>query len=204
MDEFKWIEEESKINEIKDFSISMEPIASIKVHFVYINMDSCIEEQVIQIVELEPMETFSVLSKERFLYLIQNHKIHTPTTRYKFMNSLLYNIDILPSYLQQYILEESTGSGDYLKDISIVDDIRIPASLPIFHSLQSLYLFFQEKPLNGGGKTVKVKPILRIVDPSVTPSNENSNSSRAAVVKEKKTKRVRIQEMLNQSKKKRP
>jgi hypothetical protein len=192
MDDLRWIEEESKVNQIRDFELMVEPMSSIHVHFVYINLNLEIEDKVTQVVDLDISGN---LSKERMLYLIQTHKIYTPNTQYKFMSGLLYHVDILPAHLQSFVKEEvsakhSVAKHSFLKEILVTDDIRIAPSLPLFHSIHGIYFFFKEALLKGSaGKTVKLNPILRIREG----------------VKEKQTKRVRIQEnpAANKSKKRR-
>jgi len=202
MDEWKWIEEETKLNQIPDFGIVPETMSSIEVQYIYINQDLEIEDKVVETVDLEIKDGNAWLSKERVLYLVQNRKIYTPTTQYKFIFGLLYNIDILPAHLQSFVREDpdSFEKSPFLKEITIVEDICIAPSLPIFHSIHSIYFFFKESVLkkmvanslvaNSLKTTAKVKPILKT--DTVPP-------------KEKQTKRVRIQEILsaNKSKKKR-
>jgi hypothetical protein len=156
------------------------------VYVVYVNLQSEIEKNIVKRVDLD----HSILSKERLLYLIQTHKGYTPTTKYKFMNGLLYNVEVsdIPLYL-----EEESNNLSFTKEFSMIDDLCIKPSFPIFHSLNSIYLFFKETPVrNKGVELAKVKSILKTGDASILSGPQ-------------KTKRVRIQDVvsLNKSKKKR-
>lgn len=229
MDDLSWIEEESKINEIQNFDIFPENMRQIYVHCVYINEHLEIEDKITHCIDLDQIKDGSgtILSKERLLYLIQTNKLYTPTTQYKFTNGLIYHIDVLPSHLQQYIKDVSNNYDKSLKEFYMVDDIIIRPSLSIFHSINAIYLFFKEGHLKSklsgnGGKTVRLKPILKPcggvssplnTDKSTATDNTNIVESElnSAVDldldlntnKKRQTKRVRISETssLNKSKK---
>jgi hypothetical protein len=200
MDEFSWIDEESKINEIKDFTISPEIMSSISVHIVYINTHLEIEDRIVQTVPLEQTESAAVLSKEQLLYLVQNNKMFTPKTQYKFMMGLIYNVDVLPAYLQQFVKDPPAGGG-FLKEFCMVDDIRVPPSLHLFHSVNAIYLFFIEEDLKkmrligAVSITAKMLPELERVDKKtkrVRIAEEKEMSPSLKTAKNKTQKKVRI------------
>ena len=190
MDNLQWIEEESKVNQIEDFTLIPERMLSIQVHYIYINVNLEVEDRVIQVVDLDISGNESILSKERILYLIQNHKMYTPTTQYKFMSGLLYHIDILAAHLQSFI-KEDTGklmSHPFLKECFIVNDIIIKPSLPIFHSINAVYFFFKEEIL----KRATIKNTMVSKTAKVKPSLEKEEEEKGP--QKRITKRVRIQE----------
>jgi hypothetical protein len=86
---------------------------------------------------------------------------------------LLYKIDLEPKDIQRYV-NGDCNAIDGLKSIPIVDDIVIEPSLFIFHSLHTIFLFFEEIPPEN---KMAIKSILKM--------GENGN-------KPKHTKKVRI------------
>jgi hypothetical protein len=209
MSSFLWIEEETILTRLND---STERMESIKVFCVYIDSHLEIKDFFVQYVDLESNKKESVLSKERLLYLIQTNKHYTPDTQYKFMNGATFLVDIPPEHLSSF-LKDDIHKLSFLKEFYMVDDIMIPVSLDIFHSVNSIYLFFKETPLKSSGlmtKTHKIRPILKTCEDLSVNSLHNTNrdieENQLSSIKRgdtKKTKRVRIQEHppLNRSKK---
>jgi hypothetical protein len=196
--DLRWIEEETKINQIEDFAIIPEWMSCVTVHYVYVNLNSEIEDRIVQTVDLQRVDGKMILPKEQLLFLIQNNKIYTPTSQYKWLSGLIYNVDILPSHLQSFIREDLSEKSAFLREISILDDVVFPPSLPLFHSINGLYLFFKETLIKSEPSKL-VKPILKLNLDHPPAEKEDLNEKKG------KTKRVRIQSEVvsNKSKKKR-
>ena len=60
---------------------------------------------------------------------------------------LSYQVDIEPEQIQSYANDLGHGHGtghNFLKTLSILDDITITPSIFIFHDINSIYFIFQE------------------------------------------------------------
>ena len=100
--------------------------------------------------------------------------------KYKLLDLLVFNIDLDPENIQDFSHSDLIAdfSSRFLKSVSVLNDIKIPASIFIFHNLNAIYLIFQEigntniksilkNPNNKLRKTKKVTLI--IPDNSVKP-----------------------------------
>jgi hypothetical protein len=97
---------------------------------------------------------------------------------------ILYNIDLEPQHIQDFVQDVGVDTGRFFKKFSIVDDIRINPSIFIFHSLNAIYFIFQEielvlnpliKPILKIGSDVDVKKHtkkVRILEPISKPKNK--------------------------------
>jgi hypothetical protein len=201
---------------------------------VYIDSHLEIKDSFLQYVDLENKDSLesnqTLLSKERLLYLIQTNKHYTPNTQYKFMSGLTFFVEIPASQLSSF-LKEDIAKLSLLKEFYMVDDIMVPATLDIFHSVNSIYLFFKETPLKTSGmvsgmaKTHKIRPILKLDNhslphPKATEMNEEESSLFTSSIRKgllsgadyekpsekrvesKKTKRVRIQDHISMNRSK--
>jgi hypothetical protein len=144
-----WIEEENKMIHIEK-NIQREPMSSVSIHFVYINNSSSIEKVVTEKHLLsnekgneKGSKDCSVLKKETLLKIINEKKQSLFLTKYVFMDILIYNIDLEPNYIQNYV--QGLGSPSFLKTMPIPDDILFQPSIFIFHPLNAIYIFFLEK-----------------------------------------------------------
>jgi hypothetical protein len=78
------------------------------------------------------------LSKD-YLFSLVSSKIKLEKIDYKVLDVLLFNIDLDNSelsYISSYL---------FSRNVSYLDDIIIPKSLPIFHSTNTLYFILQQK-----------------------------------------------------------
>jgi hypothetical protein len=123
----------------KEEIIEKEPMSSIPISFIYINLNNEIHRIISEKHELEidEEEEDPFLSKETILYLI-SEKIKLENGHYRLLDILLFNIDLEPSEISSF------PSCSFIKNISFLDDIVIPCSLPIFHSYNCLFIVFRE------------------------------------------------------------
>ena len=152
-----WIEEEKKMIHIEK-NIQREPMSSVSIHFVYVNNSSSIEKVITEKHPLlnEKGNRYSVLKKEKLLKIINEKKQSLFLTKYVFMDILIYNIDLESNLIQNYI--QGQGSPSFLKTMPIPDDIIFQPSIFIFHPLNVIYIFFQEKD-----KDISLNPKPRLV-----------------------------------------
>jgi hypothetical protein len=149
-----WIQEEEKLETIEK-NYQQEPMENIDIFFLYINADDYIEKIICENHSLSEI----VLKKEYILHLIQSKKRTLNNHRYKFMDMLLYNIDLRPEHIQTFsnteVNEENARS--FLKTYPIVDDVTISPSIFIFHNINSLFFLFKENP----NEPMPIKSILK-------------------------------------------
>jgi hypothetical protein len=170
--DISWIQENEKLENINSNFIR-EPLENIEMFFIYVNLDSCIEniQSEKQVLTIENNK--SVLKKETILQLIQKRKSSTHK-KYKFMDVLVYNVDLEPEHIQNYSKIDNIldNSKQFFKVLPIIDDIVIQSSIFIFHSLSSIYFIFKEN-----------NPVISI------PKSILKDST---IPKHKNTKKVRI------------
>jgi len=149
-----WIQEEEKLETIEK-NYRQEPMENIDIFFLYINADDYIEKIICENHSLSEI----VLKKEYILHLIQSKKRTLNNRRYKFIDMLLYNIDLGPEHIQTFSnteVNEENARG-FLKTYPIVDDVTISPSIFIFHNINSLFFLFKENP----NEPIPIKSILK-------------------------------------------
>jgi hypothetical protein len=158
--DISWIEEQEKIQNI-DKNYFREPMDTIDIHIIYINANLYIESIIKERHILTKKERTTVLEKERILQIIQSKKKTTPFSKYKFMDALLYNVDLEPEQIQNYAFSQENDKTPFLQPVKIMEDITIPHSIFVFHGINSLYFFFKEEPRTDLSN-IKSKSILKI------------------------------------------
>lgn len=138
-----WVKEQERMVHIEKNAIR-EPMKSINIHFVYVNLNSTIHKTITEKYPLviHSENNRSVLQKEKLMKMIQGKKSSTFLTKYIFMDILIHNIDLESNFIQKYI--QDSGSPSFLKTMPILDDIYFESSIFIFHPLNAVYIFFKE------------------------------------------------------------
>lgn len=150
--DISWIDKNKKLHEI-DANYCREPMESIAIHFIYTNVDKNIEKISSETIDIDN----NIITKERILQLIQHSKsMHQ--SRYRLIDILVYNVDLEPSHIQEFVYG-TFDSSRFFKICSVLDDILIEPSIFIFHSLNAIYFIFQEIELV---ENPVIKPILKI------------------------------------------
>ena len=183
--DMSWVDEYSRLHVIENV-MQREPIDSIVIQTIYMNTQSEIEKVDKDEIKIEigkiPIEkieinkhysNYSVVSKEQLQQFIQT-KLNTHSKKYKVFDIILYKIDLHPQDIQAYTNESYKNIGK-IKTCSVEEDIIIPESLYIFHSLHAIDIFLREHC-----KIEQPKPIIKL-------NTSNCN-------KIKHTKKVRILE----------
>jgi len=192
--DISWIDKHERMNNIHK-NYQREPMDSIKMCYIYVNLDSEIEKVIYENEILGQIDSSNncTLSKERVLQIVQNKKILNASLKYSIDTILLYNVCIEPENIQKYVNSENVVSEPFLKVYPIIDEILIYPSIFIFHEINCIYFIF---------KQIDVKPILK----SILKTGGNGIKTGGNGIKTggngiktggngKKTKRVRIQEM---------
>ena len=143
-----WINQDEKLDKINQ-NYFREPMELIDIFFLYINSNSYIEKIICEkhpLILMDDNKT-NVLKKEYILQLIQSKKIKTDHSLYKLIDILTYNIDLEPNHIQPYSQQNDSSdiSKGFFNVLKIVDDIKIPPSIFIFHGINSIFFIFQEK-----------------------------------------------------------
>uniref|UniRef100_A0A6C0JZD9 Uncharacterized protein n=1 Tax=viral metagenome TaxID=1070528 RepID=A0A6C0JZD9_9ZZZZ len=173
--DMSWIKEYSRIHSIQQI-MNREEIDSIVLQTVYMNANleiSKINKETLKLDTNDHHTNKRCISKEQLLQIVQTKKV-IEKTKYKVFDMLLFTIDLDPKDIQKYVNGECSENL-HLKSIPIIDDIIIPPSLFIFHSLHTVFLFFAEI-----AEEMSIKSILK--------NSQNDNK------KAKHTKKVRISE----------
>uniref|UniRef100_A0A6C0B356 Uncharacterized protein n=1 Tax=viral metagenome TaxID=1070528 RepID=A0A6C0B356_9ZZZZ len=156
--DISWIEEQEKLQTV-DKNYFRESMDTITVTIIYININLYIENI---ISEKHVLSANGLLEKERLLQIIQSKKKTTAHSRYKFMDALLYNVDLESGHIQKYANTPTVPNepNPFFKRLSIIDDIVFSPSIFIFHGLNGLYLLFKEEPRTDI-QNIKTKSILK-------------------------------------------
>ena len=174
-----WILEQERILQIQQ-NYSREPMENIVCCFLYVNEDNSLEKITYDTLPLQSYlneKSGHILPKEFVLQLIQNKRIYTPTSKYIFKNSWLYLVDLEPENIQDYSKSENFHqlSSSFMHIFHTIQDIHIPSSIFIFHSLNMLYFLFKEVSVK-----YQPKPILKIGLNSSIPKDK-SNKKRVTI-----------------------
>jgi hypothetical protein len=174
--DISWTEKHERLLNIHQH-YQKEHMDSIKICYIYVNLQSEIEQVICEYETLPQLENKSIISKERVLQLVQNKKILN-NIKYSIDSILLYNVSIEPENIQKYV--NSDIVEPFLKVYPIVDEILIHPSIFIFHEINCIYFLFKQH---------EIKPLPKsILKTSIIMDSKTTN---------KKTKRVRIQDESN-------
>ena len=138
-----WILEEEKLLMIQH-NHPREHMDSITCYCLFVNTDYSIDNITTDSVILDwnADKGMKYISKERVLGIIQDKR---KRSRYIYKDSCLYLVDLEPEHIQTY--SKSTvdvGSDSFFVKLPIVDDIYVPPSIFVFHSINAVYFVFQE------------------------------------------------------------
>lgn len=162
-----WMHRETQIQNIQN-NYSREPMEAIHGIFIYINQNNYIEKimrEMITLTEGEP-GTGSHITTDMLLKIIQTKKLRTPVSKYKFTSLFTHVIDIDPDKIQSFSKtnERDIASVSFFKEAPITGNVCIPASIFIFHSINTVYFFFQEVLVAKHNHTIKsiLKPSIKV------------------------------------------
>jgi len=181
-----WIHREIQIQNIQN-NYSREPMEAIHGIFIYINQNNYIEKIMREMITLTEggTGTGSHITPDMLLKIIQTKKLRTPVSKYKFTSLFTNVIDIDPDKIQSFSKtnERDLATASFFKELPITVDVHIPASIFIFHSINTVYFFFQEVLVAKHNHTIK-----SILKPAIKVDNGEPGPKTACNV----TKKVRI------------
>lgn len=142
-----WIEQQERILNIQQ-NPHREPMKSILCNFIYINQCQYIDKIVTDEILWESGIPCRIPSA-KVLHMIQSKRFSTPNTKYIFKEVALFHIDLEPEHIQNFsaIEDANIDSKRFFRILPYIDDIVIPDSIFMFHSMNALYFLFQEVPL---------------------------------------------------------
>jgi hypothetical protein len=146
--DISWVQDQEKIIHV-DHNYAREPISSIHLYSLFVNLNSCVDKITCDSIELDQnIDGKTILSKEKILYYIQQKKKQGSLNgkKYRLIDSLLFLVDLDPEHLQDYSHQEPTveSSQSFFKVLSVLNDTIVSESIFIFHSLNAIYLIFKE------------------------------------------------------------
>ena len=159
-----------------EITYSPEPMDKIRVQLLFVNSQNQIHNSSVHtypLTILNDSSSGSELSESSIMRIITSNR-HFQNKRYQCENISLYCLSIEPEHLFNNVLKPDfiIDHKPYFKTFYIPQNIHIPPSLFIFHSVNSIWVIFREL------ERVIIPPPKQIVS-SIKSSN-------------KKTKRVRI------------
>lgn len=174
--DISWINEQQRIQNIQN-NYCRENVEEINVYSLYINKDSYIDKITCK---KQPVIN-NCISRDSVLGIIQTNKT-SPSKKYKLSDVLVYHVDLEPQHIQSFskTIDILTSSKSFFKVLPIVDEISIPPSIFIFHSLNSVFFMYKEADNVTNTHSHTIKSILKPI------------SSTTGEVKHKHTKKVRI------------
>jgi hypothetical protein len=162
--DFSWIQEEMRLLKMQDF-YPCESMKHINLYCVYVDKQNTITSTTKTTQDLEQGK----LANSLLLKLIKQYQLPS----YKLNEIVVFNVDIQEDKIQAFSSSEADPlQTKFLKIVSPCDDIVLEPSVSVFHSLNSIFLFYRET------NQILVKSILK----------------RGITNKVKSTKRVRIEE----------
>jgi hypothetical protein len=175
-----WIEKEEKRFSFGYNSTKIQN-ECITCYFVYMDENLSIQKVVQHDEKLVRLcDSDFGIHNSRLLEMIQRFSNSENGTKHKFIDLLKYvldfDVDDLPDFA--YRDDPNDFSGNFLKHVSIFNDLVIEPSVFIFHPLHSLYFFYKEN-------AVKIKSILK------------NNNTTMFSLNSKSTKKVHIVDTYN-------
>jgi hypothetical protein len=125
-------------------SYEKESMSEISMFFVYTDVNGVIENIVKEYIDIELEQIVDgAISKDQLLHIIQTKRQRQGIgKKYRFMDLLLFHVPLAPGELSVFVKGED--KPDYLKRLSIFDDVVIDPSIFIFHDLNGLFFVFKE------------------------------------------------------------
>lgn len=139
---FNWVNQLKLLNNIQK-NYCKEPMENIVIYTLYLNPHKGIDKINCDTIDLS---TNSTISKENVYKLIQTKKYHNEIN-YKLIDILLYNIDLEPIHIQTFSkinTDLEMKNNRFIQSIPIFNEIYIPPSIFIFHSMNSIYFIFHQ------------------------------------------------------------
>ena len=120
-----------------------EPCEQINTIFIFVDIDNNIHKINSNKETLSIMDDKKVITKERLIQIIESKKRENPKIKYKLSDVLLYCNEIDSDYICTYAKTDNIEE-DTLKVLSIFNNVVVPESIFIFHSINAIYFIFKQ------------------------------------------------------------
>jgi hypothetical protein len=163
-----WMDEVKKEISI-DTNYNKEPCEQINTYFLFVDVDNHIHKISSDKENLcIGQGNTRIITKERLIQMIEAKKKENLKIKYRLANILLYCNEIEASDIRNYAKNENMEeiSNNVLKVLSIFNDVVIPNSIFIFHSINAIYFIFKQIKNKNAGKIANT--------PVVVPKNLKS------------------------------
>jgi len=143
-----------KAAEIEYNEFYKEPVTSINIYLMYVNKEN----------ELEHIHSDKcllnengLLKREIIISFIKRYQLLF-SIHYKLLSLLKYNIDLEPTEIKEFTLEEITLSNKrFIHSEKYLEDIHFKDSINMFQDLNALFfLFYEEKQSMHNTRRVKI------------------------------------------------
>jgi hypothetical protein len=149
--DLSWLKEAEQMSKIQNESIC-EPMNSIMIYSIYVNKHNHIDKISQQMEPVVSLTGGSVgIPNSILMQRVQANKSLSTGIKYRLMDVLLYHVDLEPDDIHAFSVSDDYDSDRFLKKCAVVNDIKIPNSIFIFHSINALYFIFQQmdNPMSG-------------------------------------------------------
>jgi hypothetical protein len=142
-----WLDVQNRISNV-DKRFSKENMTFIKIHYIYIDLSSNLEEIKTEKIELSLIDNeddFRTIPQDELIKMIYTKKLNPNKKKYRFLEMLLYNVEVEPDNIQSYSQDLSLDTPQkYLKPLTILNGIKISPTLFVFHQINCIYFLYQE------------------------------------------------------------
>jgi hypothetical protein len=155
-----------------DTNYNKEPCEQINTYFLFVDVDNHIHKISSDKENLcIGQGNTRIITKELLIQMIEAKKKENPKIKYRLANILLYCNEIEASDIRNYAKIENMEeiSNNVLKVLSIFNDVVIPNSIFIFHSINAIYFIFKQIKNKNTGNAGKIANT-----PVVVPKNLKS------------------------------
>jgi hypothetical protein len=175
--DMSWINDYSRMHTIQQI-MNKEELDSIVLQTIYMNKNLEIAKIDKENINLNNINnTNRCITKEQLLQIIQTKQI-VEKCKYKLFDIVLLTLDLDPVDIQKYVNEEC-GEIIRLKSVQMKNnDIIIPPSIFVFHSLHTFYLFFEEVD------TPSIKSILKT---NIGENTKNNHTKKVCIAENENT-----------------
>lgn len=158
--DLSWTEEHNRLLN-SQITYPCEPMSSIFIKMIYINSNLVIDKVVNKKYSLSKIENVegSILSENLLMHIIQNNK-KLGNHCYKYQGLATYFVNLEPDKIFDYAQNPLTiDFFSYKNTIGpmITGPIVVPSTLFIFHSINTIYMFFHELELVSKPKSILKK-----------------------------------------------
>jgi len=130
--------------ELDNYLLHPQPQHSLKIVHAFMCADRVIEHVCTETVSMED----GVLRQEQLIWCIkrqQQQQRALSNLHFKLRAMFLYNMDLAPEELRDW-LHAKEPQHEFLAPISAVEDVTVQPTIPMFASMNALYIMYEASP----------------------------------------------------------